>query len=120
MALGRNLRIMKTIEKKKKLRRYDEWLIESLKDSEEAQLYLKAAFEEYEKDHDLDILLHSIWAYAKAQGISDFAKKSKINRQNLYRIFTGERNPRFKTIESIVKGVGFKLTFTPEIQSTRK
>lgn len=111
---------MKILKKKKKLRCYDEWLIESLKNSEEAQLYLKAAFEEYEKDQDLDILLHSIWAYAKAQGISDLAKKSKINRQNLYRLFTGERNPRFKTMESIVRGVGFKLAFIPEPDSTRK
>jgi len=112
--------MMKTIKKDKKLRCYDEWLVESLKNSEEAQLYLKAAFEEYEKDYDLDILLHSIWAYAKAQGISNLARKSKINRQNLYRIFSGERNPRFKTMESIARGVGFKLAFIPEISSTRK
>ena len=111
---------MKTIKKKKKLRNYDEWLIESLKDPEEAKLYLKAAFEEYEKDKDLEILLHSIWAYAKAQGVSDLARKSKINRQNLYRIFSGQRNPRFKTMESIVRGVGFKVSFSPEIHPTRK
>ncbi len=106
---------------KKKLRNYyDEWLIESLQDPKEAHLYLKAAFEEYEKDRDLDILIHSIWAYAKAQGVSDLAKKSKINRQNLYRIFSGERNPRFKTLESIIRGVGFELSFQPYTHSSRK
>ncbi len=110
---------MKTIKKKRTLRNYDEWLVESLKDPNEAMLYLKAAFEEYEKDRDLDILLHSIWAYAKAQGISDLAKRSNINRQNLYRIFTGERNPRFKTMESIARGVGFEVAFQP-IHSSRK
>lgn len=111
---------MKTIKGKRKLRNYEEWLIESLKDPKEAHLYLKAAFEEYENDRDLDILLHSIWAYAKAQGVSDLAKKSKINRQNLYRIFTGERNPRFKTMESIAKGVGFEVSFQPQSDSIRK
>lgn len=110
---------MKTIKRKRKERTYDVWLIESLKDPKEAHLYLKAAFEEYEKDKDLDILLHSIWAYAKAQGVSDLAKKSNINRQNLYRVFTGERNPRFKTIESIVKGVGFEVSFQP-VHALRK
>ena len=109
----------KITKRKKKLRNYDEWLIESLKDPKEAKLYLKAAFEEYDKDKDLDILLHSIWAYAKAQGVSDLAKKSNINRQNLYRLFKAERNPRFKTMESIAKGVGFEVGFHP-IQSFRK
>ncbi len=108
------------MKNKKKLRNYDEWLIESLEDPEEARLYLRAAFEEYEKDQDLDILMHSIWAYAKSQGVSDLAKKTKINRQNLYRIFSGERNPRWKTMESIIQGVGFKLSFHPELHSSRK
>lgn len=111
---------MKKTKEKRKLRNYDEWLIKSLEDPEEAQLYLQAAFEEYRKDRDLDILMHSIWAYAKAQGVSNLAKKSKINRQNLYRIFSGERNPRFKTVESLAKGVGFELSFSPEIRSSRK
>jgi probable addiction module antidote protein len=99
--------------KEKKHRAYDEWLIESLEDPEEARLYLQAAFDEYKVDNDLDVLLQAIWAYAKAQGVSDLAKKSKINRQNLYRVFTGERNPRWKTMQSIIKGVGFELSFQP-------
>jgi len=34
----------------KNTRSYDEWLIEHLKDPEEAQTYLGASLEEYEKD----------------------------------------------------------------------
>jgi DNA-binding phage protein len=52
----------------KNTRSYDEWLIEHLKDPEEAQTYLEASLEEYEKDGDTTALLLALRSVAQAQG----------------------------------------------------
>jgi hypothetical protein len=58
----------------KNTRNYDEWLVEHLKDPEEAQAYLEAVFEEYEKDGDTTALLLALRSVAQAQrGIGKLA-----------------------------------------------
>lgn len=47
---------------------YEEELIEDLKDPEEAQAYLEAAFGAYEKDGDTGTLLLAMRDVAEAQG----------------------------------------------------
>ena len=52
---------------KRKLRTFDEYLVESLKKPEEARAYLMVSLEEYIKDHDLDSLLDSLHSIAAAK-----------------------------------------------------
>lgn len=90
---------------------YREDLIESLRDPEEAAAYLKVALEEYEQDRDSEFFLKALRNVAEAQGgISVLAKKTHLNRQNLYRALSGKGNPTFITLETIMHALGFRLS----------
>jgi probable addiction module antidote protein len=89
---------------------YHDELIQSLKDSDEAFGYLQVALEEYQEDHNTEALLVALRNVAMAQGgIAKLAKKTRLNRQNLYNILSKKGNPRLDTFGSIIQGLGFKL-----------
>lgn len=46
---------------------YEEWLIESLRNKDEAIIYIKVAIEEYQKDKDMKSLLLALTHFIKAQ-----------------------------------------------------
>ena len=46
-------------------------------------------------------------------GISKLAKKTHLNRQNLYRALSGKGNPTFQTLDAIMHALGFRLTVEP-------
>ncbi|MEK6772299.1 MAG: addiction module antidote protein [Bdellovibrionota bacterium] len=92
---------------------YRESLIEDLKGNEKAQYsYLKASLEE---NGDIpEAFLKAVETVAKARGFSNFAKKTGLNRENLYRIFSNERTPRLESLVKILDALGFKLTIMPK------
>ncbi len=94
---------------------YREWLIgEFRKHPQEMALYLKVAFEEYEKDGDTRALLLALRTVAEAKGgVSALAKKTKMNRQSLYKALSAEGNPRLDTIGTILHGLGYRLSLVP-------
>jgi len=89
---------------------YEEELIEDLKDPMEAQAYLEAAFEAYEKDGDTEALLLAMRDVAEAQGgIGELAKRTSISRQHLYDILASKHNPRLDNWLSILSALGFRV-----------
>jgi len=98
-------------------RKFKDYLIESLKNSKEAKAYLQVALEEYESDENTKRFLKMLRNVAEAQGgVLQLAKKTKLNRQNLYRVLSEKGNPRISTLSNILKGLGFSLTIK-EIKS---
>lgn len=96
---------------------YHEHLIESLRDPEEAIAYLRVALEEYEQDGDSEVFLLALRNIAEARGgISALAKKTRLNRQNLYRTLSGKGNPTFQTLEIIMHALGFRLSVEPLLE----
>lgn len=90
---------------------YHDNLVESLKDIEKAEAYLKVAFEEYEEDKYPEIFLLALKNVAEAQGgISKLAIKTHLNRQNLYRALSSKGNPTLDTLDAILHGLGFRLS----------
>jgi DNA-binding phage protein len=50
----------------------------------------------------------------KAQGgMTALSRRTGINRQNLYRTFASTGNPKFKSLGTILKGLGYNLTIEP-------
>lgn len=99
---------------------YHDELIKSLKNSKEADLYLRIAMEEYHEDRDVEALLIALRNIAEAKGgMSQLAKKTHLNRQNLYHVLSEKGNPTLDTFELILKGLGYRLTIQPDHQ-TRK
>jgi probable addiction module antidote protein len=95
----------------RKFRTHEEYLIESLQDPLEAKAYLKVILEEYEKDNNSEIFLDSLRIVAQAQGgLSRLAKKTKLNRQNLYRALSKNGNPRIDTVSIILRELGFRFS----------
>lgn len=92
------------------MRKYDEYLIETLKDSKEAEGYLNASLEAYMEDNDASALMLSLEHLARAKySITEVSKQTGIPRQNLYKIFDNETSPNFNTIFILIKSLGFKL-----------
>ena len=90
---------------------FKKYLIGSLKDSKEASAYLNVALEEFEKDRDAKTFLLMLRDVTEAQGgFSELAKKTNLNRQNLYRVLSGKGNPKISTLGSILNGLGFRFS----------
>ena len=67
-------------------------------------------YEEYQQDGDTKSLMRAIQRVADAKGgISKLAEITKLNRQNLYRIFSNQTSPRFDTLSKILRALGFTI-----------
>ena len=96
----------------KRLTSWDEYINDTLQDNCEALSYLELALEDYQKDGNTRALMLAIKRVAEANGgISKLANKTKLNRQNLYRIFSNKTSPRFDTITKILRALGITISF---------
>jgi probable addiction module antidote protein len=96
---------------KRKFRDYQEKLLEDLQDPEEAQAYLNEAL----MDEDPRVFLLALKNVHEAQGgeMTDLAKKTKLSRENLYRILSKKGNPKLTSIISLLDAVGLSLAVQP-------
>lgn len=85
---------------------YQEELIRSLKDPKEATAYINAALEE--KDTP-EVFLLALKNVAEAFGFSKLAKKTHLNRENLYRMLSEKGNPEFNSLNALLNGLGLRL-----------
>jgi len=98
----------------RKLRKFKAALLEDLKDSSYAQTYLSVALEEYEKDKDVSSFLTALRDVAEAKGgITRLAEKTRLNRQNLYKTLSAKGDPKLNTIETVLHGLGYRLSVVP-------
>ncbi len=49
----------------------------------------------------------------REEALPRFAERTKLNRQNLYKALSATGSPGFKTIETILRGLGFRLSVEP-------
>lgn len=106
--------IGKIIRREKMTRNFHNSLIQHLKDKEYAREYLTVALETYDEDENIEAFLTAIRDIAKAQGgFSKLAKKTSLNRSNLYTQLSPTGNPSFQTIDAVLHGLGFRLTVQP-------
>ncbi len=91
----------------RKYRSHNDYLGQSLKDPNEAALYLNAAAEE----SDPALLLAALAQVAKAHGVTHMAKRVSLSRMGLYKTLSKNGNPEFKTFFNILKASGIQLSF---------
>lgn len=101
----------------KKTRKYEDSLIESLKDPTEAAAYLTVHLEGQDKYAEETFLL-ALQDVAKAYGISTVAKKARVGRESLYKTLSGSVNPRLGTLKSILDSVGLKMIIEPKVKAS--
>lgn len=95
-----------------KSKNYQEWLLEKLKDHDEAVAYLNAALEESLKgdEESQHLFLVALRNVAEAQGgIGALAKKAHVGRESLYKTLSGTGNPKWHTLVSLCVAMGLNL-----------
>jgi probable addiction module antidote protein len=70
--------------------------------------YLKAAFAE----NNSELLMVAIGNVAKAQGMSEIARKTNLSRQNLYKALAPNSSPKFDTVKKVIEALGCKLAIS--------
>jgi probable addiction module antidote protein len=93
---------------KERLVDYQEKLIQKLQDPEHAVGYLNVAL----ADEDPRMFLLALKNVVEAHGeeFATIAKKSDLNRENLYRMLSKKGNPRLTSIVSLLNSIGFHLS----------
>jgi len=84
---------------------FDEVLRSELQDREIAIGYINALFAE-EDEQGVLLALRDI---ADAMTMGAVAKAAGVNRESLYKMLSGRRDPRFGTVLRVLKGLGIKL-----------
>lgn len=86
---------------------YEDSLIESLKDPSEAREYLNAALEDDSGDYRVFLL--ALRNVADAFGMTEIAKKSGLNRVNIYRMLSEKGNPTISSLFPLLHAIGVRL-----------
>lgn len=95
-------------------KKYQDYLIKSLKKPKEAVEYLNAALDADDPQVFLLALRNVSQAFG---GVAKVAKKTKLNRTSLYRMLSKKGNPELASIGSILKLFGLKLAVELETQA---
>ncbi len=96
----------------KNTKNYQEWLLEKLRDHDEAVSYLNTVLEESLKgdEESQHLFLIALRNVAEAQGgVGVLAKKAHVGRESLYKTFSGTGNPKWHTIVSLCMAMGLNL-----------
>lgn len=79
---------------------------EYLQTAEDIAAYLEAAFE----DGDAAVITHALGVVARAEGMTEVARKAGLTRASLYKALSGEGRPEFATVLKVLQALGLKLT----------
>ncbi len=79
-----------------------------IKTEEDIAHYLNKAY----LDEDPRVFLIALGDIAKIKGIAKVAEAAGLNRKSLYKVFSGKVQPRWNTIQMVMKALGCKLTVT--------
>jgi len=79
--------------------------VEFFQNEEEVVSYLNDAY----SDDDPSVFLVALGHIAKAKGMANLAKITGLNRESLYKALSGETQPRWDTVQRVMKGLKIKL-----------
>lgn len=88
---------------------YHDSLIQSLKDPEEAAGYLNVALEDGDKKMFLIALRNVAEAYG---GMAKISRLTKLNRANLYKMFSEHGHPEIQSIHKVLDSFGLQLSIS--------
>ncbi|HXH74652.1 MAG TPA: addiction module antidote protein [Bacteriovoracaceae bacterium] len=87
----------------------EDFIKDFIKEDVELQFqYIKASFED---NWDVpEAIMSAIRQVAEIRGISQLAKDSDLNRENLYRVLSGNTFPRIDTFFKVINALGMRVT----------
>ncbi len=81
---------------------------EHLETEEDMAAYLEAALD----DGDPALIAAAVGDIARAQGMSQIARKTGLGRESLYKALSPDGNPEFSTVLKVVRALGLRLHAT--------
>ncbi len=98
----------------RKMRKFRDYLIETLQDPEEATAYLQVTLEEYMADNNTEAFLLALRTVAEAHGgLQEIAKRSHIDVQKLDVALSPHEKPQLDKLNMILNGLGYRLSIEP-------
>lgn len=92
------------------MKKFSTYLKEQLENEEKFIAYINAALEQYFIDHDKELFLVTLKEGIIAKGgVTKISKETEINRQHLYRMLSGNGNPSFDNISTVLLALGLRL-----------
>jgi probable addiction module antidote protein len=82
---------------------------EHLKTKEDMAAYVACAFEE----GDPALIVAALGDIARAQGMTNIAKRTGLGRESLYKTLSTKGNPGLATVLKVFHSVGLKLKAVP-------
>lgn len=79
--------------------------VEFLESDEEIAHYLSDAYD----DENPEVFVIALGNVVKARGVTEVARQSGLNRESLYKIFSGKAKPQWGTIHALMHALGFHL-----------
>ena len=79
--------------------------IDFLQNDQEIADYLNDAY----LDDDPGVFLIALGHVAKAKGMTYVAEKSGLNRENLYKALSGNTQPRWGTVQRVMKSLNINI-----------
>lgn len=90
--------------------RYEDWLVERLKDPAEAAAYLEAVIEE---GSQAAIMLALRQVALARGGIAEIARKAKLTREATYKMLSRSGNPELRSLTSVLRATGLRISVKP-------
>ena len=89
---------------------YTNWLIERLKDRDEAAAYLEAVFAE----GDQAAIMLALRQVAKAQGgVAQVARQANLSREAAYKMLSAVGNPEYRSLSAVLGTFGLRIAVSP-------
>ncbi|MCL2270006.1 MAG: putative addiction module antidote protein [Treponema sp.] len=92
-------------------------IYDHLKTGEDIEGFIEASIEEAKNDTDPKYLIHALETAARARGMLKTANEAEVDRASLYRILSGETDPRASTLAKIANVLGYRLTLVKQTQN---
>jgi probable addiction module antidote protein len=86
-------------------------LADEIKTKDDIIGILEAAFEE----NDMDLFLRVVGDVSRSNGMAQLARELSLDRNGLYKAFSGKGNPSFFTVAKVLDNLGFRLKVEQKI-----
>ncbi len=67
--------------------------------------YLQAAYQ----DDDPKVFVVALGHVVRKHGVSEVARRAQLNRESLYKLFNGKAQPRWDTIQKLLKALNIRI-----------
>ena len=98
----------------RKMRTWNEYLVEVLADRDEAIGHLEAILEDYYIFRDPAVVMDALQTVVEAQGgVSKVAKEIDMDPQVLLKLLSNDNTPLIDALSIVLKALGFQLSIKP-------